>query len=173
MWLQERPAQGLACSRGCAAINSQQSQGTMNSPTDLTFHTLNPFGPCIRKPGQRELGGTVYRRHSQNTGLGIQRRRGWRAEEEYTESTEDLSDTGLITQRGEKLLISASSGNFVVPYRDLAVSGMNGLVAPDWERLDKMDGWGQAGSGERWTERQRCMETQRDQARGRENEREK
>lgn len=64
------------------------------------------------------------------------------------------------------MLILASSGNFVVPYRDLAVSGINGLVAPDWERLDKMDGRGQAGTGERWTERQRCMETQRDKGGG-------
>lgn len=96
------------------------------------------------------------------------------AEEEHTESTEETCLTqALKTQWGEKLFISASSGNFVVPYRDLAMSGLNGLMAPDWERLDKMDGWGQAGSGERWTERQRCMETERDKMRGGGNEKKK
>lgn len=55
-----------------------RARGTTNSPTDLAFHTLNPFGPCIGKPGQREPGDTVYGRHSQNTGLGIQWKRSWR-----------------------------------------------------------------------------------------------
>lgn len=49
--------------------------------------------------------------------------------EEHTESTEETCLTqALKTQWGEKLFISASSGNFVVPYRDLAMSGLNGLM---------------------------------------------
>lgn len=63
----------------------------------------------------------------------------------------------LRTQWGEESLIPASSGNFLAPYRALAVAGMDGLVAPDWERPDEMGGWEQVGGGERWTERQRHM----------------
>lgn len=80
----------------------------------------------------------------------------------YSEHCRAPSDTALVTQWGEKSLIPASSGNFVVPYSVLAASEMDGLVAPDWERLDIMDGREQAGGEERWTERHRCMERPRD-----------
>lgn len=80
----------------------------------------------------------------------------------YSEHCRASSDTALVTQWGEKSLSPASSGNFVVPYSVRAASEMNGLVAPDGERLDIMDGREQAGDGERWTERHRRMERPRD-----------
>lgn len=79
----------------------------------------------------------------------IHRVQGWviQMREKLEGQMEDIQGspvgTGLIELSdsvGRESLIGASSGNVVAPDRVLAPSGMNGLVALSWERLDEVNG---------------------------------